>query len=88
MQSLVAENRAWEALLPTLGRRVLAVSYESVVRDQAALVRQLAAECALPPGSWSAPPPERRETRLPPDVESARDRLLQQARAAYATATP
>jgi len=86
MHSLLAENRAWEALLPKLGRRVLTVAYESLVRDQTAFVRQLAAECALPPGAWSSPPPEGRDSRLPPDVETARDRLLAQARATYAAA--
>jgi LPS sulfotransferase NodH len=86
MHSLLAENRAWEALLPKLGRRVLTVAYESLVRDQTAFVRQLAAECALPPGAWSPPPPEGRDSRLPPDVETARDRLLAQARATYAAA--
>jgi LPS sulfotransferase NodH len=88
MHSLLAENRAWEALLPKLGRRVLTVAYESFVRDQAAFVGQLAAECALPPGAWSSPPPEGRDSRLPPDVEIARDRLLAQARATYAAAAP
>jgi LPS sulfotransferase NodH len=88
MRSLVAENRAWEGLLPKLGRRVLTVPYESFVREQSAFLRQLAADCALPPGTWSLPPPEGRETRLPSDVETARERLLAQARAAFAAAAP
>jgi len=88
MRRLLAENRSWERLLPTLGRRVLNVPYESLVREQSAFLRQLAADCALPPGAWSLPPPEARETRLPRDVETARERLLAQARAALAAAAP
>jgi len=88
MRNLVAENRAWEGLLAKLGRRMLAVPYESFAREQSAFLRQLAADCALPPGTWSLPLPEGRDTRLPSAVETARERLLTQARAAYAAAAP
>jgi LPS sulfotransferase NodH len=88
VRTLVAENRAWESLLATLARPVLAVAYESLVREQSAFLRQLAAACGLPPGAWTPPPPEARDARLPPDVERARETLLRHARAAYAPAAP
>ena len=87
-RTLVTQNRAWEELLAKLGRRVLIVPYESLVREQSAFLRQLAADCALPPGAWTLPPPEGRDTRLPHDVETARERLLAHARAVYASAAP
>ena len=82
---LVAQNRAWDALLARLNRPVLRVPYESYVREQAGLLSQIAADLALPAGAWTAPPPEARDTRLPDEVEAARERLLVQARAAFAT---
>jgi LPS sulfotransferase NodH len=83
--SLVSQNRGWDGLLAHLRRPVLRVPYESYVREQAGLLRRIAADLALPPDAWQVPPPEGRDTRLPDDVEAARERLLVQARAAYAT---
>jgi LPS sulfotransferase NodH len=85
---LLAQNRAWESLLATLGPRVLRVPYESYVRDQPDLLRQVATGLALPPRAWTLPAPEARESRLPDEVERARERLLAHARAATAAARP
>lgn len=82
---LVAQNRAWEALLARFPRPVLRVPYETYVREQSGLLRQMAADLALPSDAWDLPPPERHDTRLPDDVEAAREHLLVQARAAFAT---
>ena len=85
---LAAQNRAWESLIARLGRRVLRVPYESYVREQGALLRHLATDLALPSDGWTLPAPEGRDTRLPGEVEDARERLLAQARAAHAAAGP
>ena len=81
---LQAQDRAWEALLARLEAPVLRIAYESYVREQSALLSDIAARLALPAGSWSLPPAEGRESSLPEDVEAARVRLLGLARAAYA----
>jgi LPS sulfotransferase NodH len=86
MRGLVAQNRGWEAMLAKTGRRILRVAYESYVGEQQALLRQIAADLALPPDAWQLPPEEGRDSRLPDDVEAARERLLAQARAALAPA--
>ena len=67
---------------------VLRVAYESYVRDQPGLLGRIATEVALPADAWTLPPPEGRDTRLPAEVEAARERLLAQARAAYAMTAP
>ena len=82
---LLAQNRAWEALLARFPRPVLRVPYETYAREQSGLLRQMAADLALPSDAWDLPPPERHDTRLPDDVEAAREHLLVQARAAFAT---
>ena len=85
---LVQQDRAWEALLARLDRPVLRVAYESYVRDQPGLLGRIATELELPAEAWTLPPPEGRDTRLPAEIESARERLLVQARAAYAMTAP
>lgn len=79
---LYRENQAWGEMLPKLGGKLLMVPYESFVADQGALLRQIAGELALPADGWSLPPAERRDSRLPDDIEAARARLLAQLRAA------
>ena len=37
---------------------------------------ELAAEVGLPAGAWRVPPPEGRDSRLPPQIEEARARLI------------
>jgi LPS sulfotransferase NodH len=82
VRQLDVQNQAWSSLFARLGRRVLRVPYETYAREQGALLRQLAADLALPPGVWTMPPAEGRDTRLPDEVERARERLLAHARAA------
>ncbi|CAG0992631.1 hypothetical protein BURK1_02353 [Burkholderiales bacterium] len=84
---LARQNRAWQELLRTLGRKVLAVPYESYVTGQSELLSRIAADLALPDGAWTLPPSEPRDGRLPDDVEAARARLLAQARAALPAPT-
>lgn len=84
-RDLVTQNRAWETLFARLGRPVLSVPYETYVNEQPGLLGRIAASLALPEDSWTLPPPEGRDTRLPDEVEAARERLLAHARAAYAT---
>ena len=85
-RQLAGQNRKWMDLLATVGRRVLRVPYEAYVRDQGALLRQIATEIALPDDAWTLPPPEARDNAWPEDLEQARKRLLEHARAARTTA--
>lgn len=84
---LVRQNRAWEHLVSELGRSALSVPYEEFVRDQGGLLRRLASGMGVPPGSWTPPPAEGRDNRLPAAVEEARGRLLARVREAVASST-
>ncbi|GMU70743.1 MAG: hypothetical protein HS109_05615 [Burkholderiales bacterium] len=81
------QNERWSALLSELGRPVLVVRYETYVRAQGELLRDIASRLGLRPDEWSMPPPEGRDNRLPADVEEARARLLDYVRGGAAGPT-
>ncbi|MEO8484760.1 MAG: Stf0 family sulfotransferase [Betaproteobacteria bacterium] len=83
---LVDQDRGWETLLAKTRGPVLRVTYEAYKGDQEALLRQIAGELGLPAEAWTLPPPEPGTSRLPDDIEVARERLLVRARAAHAAA--
>ncbi|MFO1281747.1 MAG: Stf0 family sulfotransferase [Burkholderiales bacterium] len=74
--AIVRQNAQWRRRLAALKRRAIEFAYEDYVDRQEDVLRLIAAEVGLPAGAWRVPPPEGRDSRLPPQIEEARARLI------------